>query len=52
MRIFAVTKIRNLLEIHEDIWRQIAVVADSRKVLRDLRIISGGSEECLLRESK
>src|SRR2546430_754447 len=42
MRIFAVTKIRNLLEIHEDIWRQIDVVADPRKVLRDLRIISGG----------
>ena len=40
VRIFAVPQIRDFHEVHEDVWRQMALLTHLRKVLRNLTIVS------------
>ena len=52
MRVLTVTKIRNLFEIHEDVWREITVAADSGKMLANLAVVPCGAQKCFLSETE
>ena len=45
MRVLSITQVHHLLEVHEDVGREIAFLAYFRQVLRDLAVVAGGAEK-------